>query len=861
MTNTTTSNYAIHIQAPAQVHGDMESTKTPNNGARRNAAMETILGQLLQHMNRNQEEAKAFICTSDLTAIWVHHRYEFDILFHNRPLNERQADALLRTNENQLLQFLSFLIWIRLPVEWFSTFRDNVFKRQDSDVLVEQLAKPDAMPLSVDFLISIGVVPVLAAKEHSAQFRFIPATIIMKHSEFVQEIRDAHVRLPFVKEDKRVVHGGYGVVEFCTIPKEYVLVEQHDSEGNFERRSKPYLAAVKTFRTGEDPRQSSEREVKNLNVLKESLNRNEHIAFHDSIIEHGPDFYIIFAQAKLGDLEQFLRGGYSLGPDRKPIQEYVFAEHFPAAAKQYPDAADRFFDLAPALLKQCWALSVALKFLHEDIRVPREGHVICAHMDLKPSNILIFGGHSSCPVGTWKISDFGISVFRKRARVVSVGDLFERRTLNTRARLDVSTYVAPEIERAFEQGQSVFQTDIEGKGSVGRRTDTWSFGAIFAEVLAFALDRECGVDAFRRKRLENSSRLVANDRFYSPDNSALHVGSTAFVVRPSVIKWLDKVSEIHSTHGSIRCWAKAVKEILKVVPNDRPAPVELENMIEHVADHVADQVNYEIGGPESRCKHLPPTTEPSKSESSIIRSSQYEYGHLPTPSINVEISLGHGSEGRISSSSHRGSSMDSVAPFPPDLGDPPTPSSSTNSSAQGVKTNHTRTGSQSTNRSQSILRLRNNQERPQSPLVLSNTKKRGEVQTRDIGLSAIPGGVAVDSQNIVFLIKSKDGSYEIHVSTIQPSYTSGDILGSSYRMRLPADKDHDKDFLWLGVAVSNWVIVCWGRHLRTGRSKVCIPCSSSGFSRAYYCLTPPFLQPTRLVFKSIPFFFKVISFS
>ena len=194
---------------------------------------------------------------------------------------------------------------------------------------------------------------------------------------------------------------------------------------------------------------SFEKEAKNLKILKQSLRKSESVFRHYAVIKHGLNSYVLMPYAKLGDLWQFLNGGEDPGGDRY----YDFPKRFPRLIPE---------NRAEQLIIQCWSIADALVWLHGDITLPEKGKVPCAHMDLKPNNILIDEDNRSC-VGKWKISDFGLSVIDETSEFVTVRDYVSQVSMNTRPKRIEGTYTAPEVKLAGGRKE---------KG-VGLRSDVW----------------------------------------------------------------------------------------------------------------------------------------------------------------------------------------------------------------------------------------------------------------------------------------------------------------------------------------------------------------------------------------------------
>jgi serine/threonine protein kinase len=292
---------------------------------------------------------------------------------------------------------------------------------------------------------------------------------------------------------------------------------------------------------------------------------------HLTTIEHGPNRYILLPYARYGDLELFLHCGMGPGGKRK----YDFNEYFPEV---------RNGNVTHHLLRQCWSLASALEWLHNGITIEKTSNtVFCVHMDLKPANILIQPDIDS-KVGKWMISDFGISVLKEKAKpqgpeIGTVGDYATQLTMNTEPKRPEGTYQAPEVETAWNQS---FHLTPSQKG-IGRKSDIWSYGCIFSEVLAFALGRDEYVNEFhsrRREREENNYFYIekADQGFLrAPDNMPKQ-----YQVHPSVLTWLDGLCRDQSWVG---CCVETIKNILIVDTRERPDATKLTKLVNHVKEH------------------------------------------------------------------------------------------------------------------------------------------------------------------------------------------------------------------------------------------------------------------------------------
>ena len=310
------------------------------------------------------------------------------------------------------------------------------------------------------------------------------------------------------------------------------------------------------------------KEVANLQILKQSHTSHHRIMLHLATIIHGRSFNILLPLAVHGDLELFLNSGisYANGGDGEVIYNPKI---------RFPNLTPG--NLPTALFDEFLQLADGLRWLHHELRVGPDADLYGAHMDLKPSNVLV-NSHRSHPVGKWMLSDFGISVFKastgsQETPVVSIRDVHEQLTMKTRAKRGHGPYQAPEVQP-------------KGEKSVGRRSDVWSLACIFCEVLAFALRGSEELNHFRTQR-----RNSGNDYFYSPlvsnDTLAVNPAVTEYQLRPSVCDWLDRLHTRYlQPQRWLECCVGTIKKILLV--EGRPDAKETQRLLRHARDHLRE---------------------------------------------------------------------------------------------------------------------------------------------------------------------------------------------------------------------------------------------------------------------------------
>lgn len=400
-------------------------------------------------------------------------------------------------------------------------------------------------------------------------------------------------RLPFEKKPEKLGIGGFGEVDLVTITPGYWEFDRDCTN------SSAYKVACKKFSLG--LKEAFLKEYKNLTILKESLTTQSHILQHYTAVDHDlHSYYILFPYAEHGDLYQFLYGGAG---------SYELHNQFPRLPVEGDPA------IFKPLLHQCWALACAIEWLHDYIQVDGE-HIMCAHLDLKPDNILIRNDASSV-VGRWMISDFGISVLEPQkldsSRPLSVRGCYREPTIEVDPHRGRGTYRPPEaINRIGSRAMT---------NKIGRRSDIWAYGCIFTEVLAWAIGRREGVEYLARER-----RIGITIDFYWDEHfgQSLSPQATGFKVRDSVVRWLDHIQT--SPEKVVGEWVKTIKDILIIDKESRPKAQKLVTYVSSVykpGDVPRDPDSQPIGSPVEPSSRQSPSSLSNQSHSrSNSRSSE-----------------------------------------------------------------------------------------------------------------------------------------------------------------------------------------------------------------------------------------------
>ncbi|KAJ6441394.1 ankyrin repeat protein [Purpureocillium lavendulum] len=211
------------------------------------------------------------------------------------------------------------------------------------------------------------------------------------------------------------------------------------------------------------------------------------------------------------------------------LRSYMMAGH---------DISPTTQDARADIISCAAGLASGLQFLHTGIRTPDFDELVCYHMDLNPSNILVFqersddGGMRKI----WKLSDFGMSRVKVRRRAASGDRENDFNSLFVRRKKAPDPSVSWTVNRRGE-GTYLPPESISTTASMGTSSDVWALGCVISVVLTFLETGADGVRHYQDARIDHR-RADGYDRFF--------IRGTRFT-EPDV-------------HPQIRIWHKALRE-------------------------------------------------------------------------------------------------------------------------------------------------------------------------------------------------------------------------------------------------------------------------------------------------------------
>lgn len=400
-----------------------------------------------------------------------------------------EQDFVQNIIDRSLQDFLATLIFATCSYAAAVAFATSIVATDDDD----GCERKGSLPIDSRHLEGIF-------KEKADIDRFISkqacfCAVVLQRGQEIKIEGPAMQRLPYIEEKLRG-SGDFGKVYSVKIAKghfNHSLPELGYNSETFELARKDY--------TKSDEFTKGERKIMK-QILHSQSNKCENILESYGSIEVG-EMYSLFMPLAISDLKQYM---ITDNPTR-------------------PSTTDAKADI----IRCAVGLAEGLNFLHTKIKTPDFDDMVCYHMDLKPSNVLIFRREDG-QGNIWKLSDFGMAKVKVRRRgemghkEKDFNSWFLRRKQQTE---DPS--VSGTENRRFE-GSYLAPESIENSRLMGTKSDVWSLGCVISIVMTYLDDGKDGILRYEDMRLDHAladglDRFFVRGRF---KHSSPH---------PSVSRW------------------------------------------------------------------------------------------------------------------------------------------------------------------------------------------------------------------------------------------------------------------------------------------------------------------------------------
>lgn len=505
-----------------------------------NTLCHEIRQQILVRLEKNHE--KDYYFAPDGTAKKVLNHENLRCFFRSLGVQFELTEEKLakRVIERELHSFLAVLIFTSCSIEAARTFTTRLVAK---DPWPRQFW---SLPVAHEKLIELFGEKVTPHQIMGQQACFCP--VVIEKGKQIQ-VPNPKGRLPYL-EQKRRAEGSFGKVYQVKICKGHFK----DLQTGISNRE-PLILARKDYTISTEF--SGKADEADHDIMKKILSckrTSNNIVENYGILVTESTTYSLFMPLAICDLSTWLMKDHRT-PPISPAEK----------AK---------------IIRSAQGLADGLHFLHNGMKTDGGEELVCYHMDLKPSNILIFlettGGEERY---VWKISDFGMSRVKIRHR--GHGGENERdfnRWFLRKPRPDPSL----EPTRALHgEGTYLAPESISAIPSMKTGSDVWSLGCVLSVVFAYLEEGGDGVERYQEARLRHH-QADSYDRFFLRDR-----GFIPSRVHPLVHKWhtqlIDRASQRSPDEGeamrfilrhlehsvlqvdqSKRCGVKEVRERLRI---------------------------------------------------------------------------------------------------------------------------------------------------------------------------------------------------------------------------------------------------------------------------------------------------------
>ncbi|KAL3456860.1 kinase-like domain-containing protein [Aspergillus heterothallicus] len=387
-----------------------------------------------------------------------------------------------RVNERKLYRFLTVLIVAECPITPARAAVSRLVANDTWPVTGSKGKSISSLPVALEDLnVIFDQDRITADKFLGMQAWFCP--VILRKNEEVRLGESDYRRLPYLEEHS-IGKGSFGRVFSVKIAKGH-FYNSVKKTANVE----PLEIARKDYELSRDA--VAERETMK-KILASSTFKCPNILKSQGSLELGSTVYSLFMPKAICDL-----------------RAYMMAHH-QARLNTIEERKD--------LVRCAIGLAGGLNFLHNEMKTPDMEDIVLYHMDLKPSNILIFEERDPADNRQmrkiWKLSDFGMS----KIKIKSSGDVVPREKDVNRWFIQRSPREAPSASatrNARGDGTYLPPESTDSGRKMRASSDVWSLGCVLSVLFCYMDGGRDRVIKYAEERMMHYD-AVGCDTFFVP---------------------------------------------------------------------------------------------------------------------------------------------------------------------------------------------------------------------------------------------------------------------------------------------------------------------------------------------------------
>ncbi|KAF5230745.1 hypothetical protein FANTH_13737 [Fusarium anthophilum] len=424
----------------------------------------------------------------------------------------------VRSIERKMLHdFLAVLLYAKCSINAAKAFTKELVFGNMAQVHQRYSETPYLLPATEVYLANLF--DHFDAQDFFAEQRPF-CTIVLGGPGVVTIDQDDKRSLPWLDE-KNIGSGAFGSVYEVKIPRDHLTMHRDFNQ----TINTSELVARKDYKPNKDMEESFEKEVRSIReIFSGNSKHNNILESFGTIIIRGPEqkFSLLMPLADM-DLKKYMEGNPEISADDRWARERIISAAI--------------------------GLADGLEFLHSKMTTVEGDRLVCYHMDLKPSNILVFlDGPRTEGIGTddrdygmiWKLSDFGLSRVKTRTKPEkNLDSLFERKLI------DQSSQASP--TQNYRGNGTYLPREARDPGkAMDQKSDIWSLGCIISVIFTYMEEGYAALGRYSESRLKYNNKKF--DVFYQENKFNRGAGLNE-AVRSQHTRLIEAVKKRNAAEG------------------------------------------------------------------------------------------------------------------------------------------------------------------------------------------------------------------------------------------------------------------------------------------------------------------------